>query len=318
MQHKDIATTERHAAHSYEYADSTARLAASGFVSGDVGKLALQLSDSTFWVLSATTPTWTAVGGAGSSYTHPANHPPSIITQDASNRFVTDSEKSTWNGKQAALVSGTNIKTINGTTILGSGDLTVAGGGGGTGDVVSNTSTSADSEIALFSGTAGKTIKRATGTGLAKVTAGVLGIAAAGTDYVAPDGALGTPVSGALDACTVDGQAIGYRHVPQNSQSAAYTLVLSDAAKHILHPSADTTARTITVPANSSVAYPVGTAITIVNQNGAGALTIAITTDTMRLAGVGTVGSRTLAANGLATLLKITSTEWIISGSGLT
>ena len=30
---------------------------------------------------------------------HPANHPPSIITQDASNRFVTDTEKAEWNGK---------------------------------------------------------------------------------------------------------------------------------------------------------------------------------------------------------------------------
>jgi len=38
-----------------------------------------------------------------SNYTHPANHTPSIITQDSSNRFVTDAEKSTWNGKQTAL-----------------------------------------------------------------------------------------------------------------------------------------------------------------------------------------------------------------------
>lgn len=36
-------------------------------------------------------------------YTHPATHPASIITQDASNRFVTDTEKSTWNAKQEAL-----------------------------------------------------------------------------------------------------------------------------------------------------------------------------------------------------------------------
>lgn len=36
-------------------------------------------------------------------YTHPANHAASVITQDASNRFVTDTEKSTWNAKQAAL-----------------------------------------------------------------------------------------------------------------------------------------------------------------------------------------------------------------------
>jgi hypothetical protein len=34
-----------------------------------------------------------------SNYSHPANHAPSIITQDVSNRFVSDSEKSTWNGK---------------------------------------------------------------------------------------------------------------------------------------------------------------------------------------------------------------------------
>ena len=34
-----------------------------------------------------------------SNYTHPANHPPSIITQDASNRFVTDVEKTAWNAK---------------------------------------------------------------------------------------------------------------------------------------------------------------------------------------------------------------------------
>ena len=143
--------------------------------------------------------------------------------------------------------------------------------------------------------------------------------ATAGTDFVAPGGALGTPSSGTLSSCTVDGtNAVGFRNIPQNSQSTAYTLVLADSGKHILHPSADTTARTFTIPANSSVAYPVGTAITFINQNGAGVVTIEITTDTMRLSPAGTTGSRTLAANGSATCIKITSTEWIISGSGLT
>lgn len=107
------------------------------------------------------------------------------------------------------------------------------------------------------------------------------------------------------------------REIPSNSKSADYTLVLSDAGKHILHPSADATARTFTIPANSDVAFPIGTAVTFVNQDSAGVVTIAITTDTMRLAGAGTTGSRTLAANGVATALKITSTEWIISGTGL-
>lgn len=111
---------------------------------------------------------------------------------------------------------------------------------------------------------------------------------------------------------------IGYLEVPQNSQSAAYTTVMGDSGKHLLHPSADTTARTFTIDSNANVAYPIGTAITFVNQNGAGTVTISITSDTMRLAGAGTTGSRTLAANGIATALKVTSTEWIISGTGLT
>lgn len=126
-------------------------------------------------------------------------------------------------------------------------------------------------------------------------------------------------ISGADNTLTVDGtNAVGFRTIPQNSQSGAYTLVLADSGKHLLHPTADTTARTFTIPANSSVAYPIGTAITFINQNGAGVVTIAITTDTMRLSPAGTTGSRTLAANGSATCVKITSTEWIISGSGLT
>jgi hypothetical protein len=51
-----------------------------------------------------------------------------VPTASAANRGVLSSaDWSTFNGKQAALVSATNIKTINGTTILGSGDLVVSG-----------------------------------------------------------------------------------------------------------------------------------------------------------------------------------------------
>ena len=130
--------------------------------------------------------------------------------------------------------------------------------------------------------------------------------------------ALGTPASGVLSSCTVDGtDAVGFRNIPQNSQSAAYTLVLADAGKHIFHPVGDNNARTFTIPANSSVAYPVGTAITFINMAAAN-VTIAITTDTMYLSSAGTTGSRTLAQYGSATAIKITSTDWLISGSGLT
>jgi hypothetical protein len=103
-----------------------------------------------------------------------------------------------------------------------------------------------------------------------------------------------------------------------NSHSAAYTTVLADANEILLHPSADTTARTFTIDSNTNVAYPVGTAITFINQHGAGVMTIAITTDAMYLASAGTTGSRTLAANGMATAVKVATNEWIISGTGLT
>lgn len=109
----------------------------------------------------------------------------------------------------------------------------------------------------------------------------------------------------------------GFRNIPQNSQSANYTLVLSDSGKHIFHPVGDNNARTFTIPANSSVAYPLGTALTFINMAVAD-VTIAITTDTLTLSPAGTSGSRTLATNGSATCVKITATEWLISGSGLT
>lgn len=174
----------------------------------------------------AETAPWSGITGKPATFT-PTSHSHAISD--------TTGLQTALDGKQGTLVSGTNIKTVNTASLLGSGDIEA-----------------------------------------------------------------------------------GYRNIPQNSQSAAYTTVLGDAGKHILHPSADTTARTFTIPANASVAYPLGTAITFVNQNAAGVVTIAITSDTLRLAGAGTTGSRTLAANGIATAIKIASTEWLISGTGLT
>ena len=130
--------------------------------------------------------------------------------------------------------------------------------------------------------------------------------------------ALGTPASGTLSNCTVDGtDAVGFRNIPFNSQSTAYTAVLADSGKVIFHPSTDANARTFTIPANSSVAYPIGTAITFINMTSQ-VVTIAITTDTMYLSSAGTTGSRSLAQYGSATAIKMTSTTWLISGSGLT
>jgi len=120
-----------------------------------------------------------------------------------------------------------------------------------------------------------------------------------------------TPAEGTTSTAAT---GAGYMGIPQNATTTgAATIAATDAGKHIY----STATRTITIPANSSVALPVGTAITFVAGSGA-TVTIAITTDTMYLAGPGTTGSRTLAAFGMATALKIASTTWIISGNGLT
>lgn len=110
----------------------------------------------------------------------------------------------------------------------------------------------------------------------------------------------------------------GFLEIPQNSKSAAYTIVLSDSGKHIYHPSADTTARTWTIDSNANVAYPIGTAITFDNDTSAGVITLAITTDTLVWLPAGTTGSRFIAAGGQATALKVTATRWHLTGVGIT
>lgn len=116
---------------------------------------------------------------------------------------------------------------------------------------------------------------------------------------------------------TVGGFEVGTKVIPQNSKSIDYTTVLTDSGKHILHPTPDTTTRVYTIDSNANVPYPIGTALTFINQYGAGAITISIVSDTLRMAVTGATGNRTLVANGIATAIKLTSTEWIISGSGL-
>jgi hypothetical protein len=122
--------------------------------------------------------------------------------------------------------------------------------------------------------------------------------------------------SGSVVPAATLADSVGYVGIPVNSQSAAYGLLATDAGKSIVHPISDNNARTFTIPDNGTVPFPVGTAITFINM--INTVTIAITTDTMYLAGAGTTGSRTLAAYGMATAVKVTSTSWIISGNGLT
>ena len=93
------------------------------------------------------------------------------------------------------------------------------------------------------------------------------------------------------------------------------TMVLTDAGKTI-RSTGSTGAQTFTIPANGSVAYPIGTMIGVENDSSV-AWSLAITTDTMTWSKDNTTGTRTLAAGASAVIKKVTSTAWKVSGSAL-
>lgn len=109
----------------------------------------------------------------------------------------------------------------------------------------------------------------------------------------------------------------GYRGTPIVSGNSAYAFPLVDAGSTIYHDEAGT--RTWTIPANASVAHPIGTCFVLDNTGNAGAagaITLAITTDTLRRGdGTAGTGSRTIGASQVATIRKVKSTEWVITGA---
>lgn len=187
-------------------------------------------------------------------------------------------------------VDGTG--TINGLTLTGtvttSGSLTLGG-----------TLSISDGD---WSGTDLAVANGGTGASDAADARSNLGAAASGanTDITALDQDVTITATG-----TIAANSLGYRGLPQSTNT---TLALADAGKHIY------TSSNVTIPANSGTAFPVGTAIVVVNSGGS-TLTISITSDTLRQAGTANTGTRTLAAYGMATLVKVASTTWIVSGT---
>jgi hypothetical protein len=198
---------------------------------------------------------------------------------------------------------------LNGTTIqeLQSGDTLT---GTGAGDV-SGPASSVDSEIVLFDSTTGKLVKRATLSGIVKATSGVASAATAGTDYVAPGGALGTPSSGTLTNCTADGtNSVGYRNVPQSGsdKTTSYSLATTDVGEFV----GVGTGGSITIP-NST--FAAGDVISLFN-NTTGNITITCSITTAYIAGTNTdKDTMTLATRGVATILFISGTVCVVTGN---
>lgn len=105
---------------------------------------------------------------------------------------------------------------------------------------------------------------------------------------------------------------VGTRGVPVNDRNTSFTFSLDDAGSISRHT--DGNGYTYTIPANSAVAFPIGTAITIVNEPGAATLNIACNDTLNRGDGVAGTGTRTVPANAVATVVKTSATTWMITG----
>jgi len=194
-------------------------------------------------------------------------------------------------------------------------------GGAATVITLGNTATAAQTVNLFTASTGASTYNFATGATLWTLSKAI-NIGTAGVSGSTTNIAIGSTVSGATSNLTFGGavadatlistaKSVGYLGTPINTQAGTYTLVIGDAGKTIY------AGGNLTIPANGTVAFPVGTIINVIASAG---ITIAITSDTLQWGGQATsqTGTRTVAAYGMASLVKVTSTIWYISGAGVT
>jgi len=111
------------------------------------------------------------------------------------------------------------------------------------------------------------------------------------------------------------GYAIGYRDIPQVAFTGNATIATTDAGKHFY--STQSTDYILTIANNASQGFATGAAITVINQ-GTGNITLAQGSGvTLYLTGNATSGNRTVSTFGMATLIKVATDTWFVSGAGV-
>jgi hypothetical protein len=287
----------------------------------------LQFFDSSAWqdVVTATSGTATALSGT-------------IAATQVTGTAVTRADTATvTNTMLAGSIANdkllNSIITMNGTAVALGGSVTISGGTAG--GMTNPMTTQGDLIVGGASGTPGRlgigsanallssdgtaSVWLATGTNVnawlttpssANLASAVTGETGSGALVFGTTPTI-TPADGATSTSATTAGFIG---MPQVSTATGLSLSATHAGKHIY---TTVTGQTHTIPANGSTALEIGTTIVFINPASV-TTTIAITTDTLLLAGTGTTGSRTLAPYGMATAVKIASTTWMISGNGLT
>ena len=146
------------------------------------------------------------------------------------------------------------------------------------------------------------------GTSYTTTGSGTVVALATSPTFVTP--VLGTPTSGTLSNCTVDGtNAVGYRNIPlSGTKTASYTLVAGDVGKFIILG----TSGSIVIPAS---VFAIGDAISVFN-NTAAAITCTSSAVLAYIGGSNTsVYSFSIATRGVCTILFVTTTTVVITGN---
>jgi hypothetical protein len=117
--------------------------------------------------------------------------------------------------------------------------------------------------------------------------------------------------SGSITTTGVITDGVGnIRRIPQNAQTASYTLVLTDVGKHV-----SITTGGITLPASI---FSTGDNVTLFNNSASNQTITQGSGVTLRAGGSTATGNRTLGAYGVATILCVAADTFVITGTGLT
>ena len=144
------------------------------------------------------------------------------------------------------------------------------------------------------------------------VTNDPLNILTNNTSAIFIDASQNVNMPGALTASSLVINDIEHHGSEVVNHSLDYTLVLADAGKVQRQTGIS---KTFTIPANSSVPYPIGTLLEFQGNN---TVSLALTTDVLRMAGTSNTGTRTIPVFGVVFARKYQATAWVCWGNNLT
>jgi hypothetical protein len=209
-----------------------------------------------------------------------------------------------------------NVISVAGNITAGNfftGGLIVATGNVTGGNLVTGGTVSASGNLSAVGNITGGNITTGgliTATGNITATANVAGgnvISSALTSTAS------LSVTGNTATITSANYSIGYLNIPQVSLSANATTALTDSGKHFYSVSASNLQ--LTIANNTSVTWPVGTAMTIVNRGTANVLVVPGTGVSLYLAGNSTSANRVVTTYGMATVINVAANIWMINGT---